>query len=360
MAPTRGELSIQQQRGFRQESVAFLRQAAMSDDPFLRMQALEAFQDVATDEGLPYVVDNLDNGHPGVSFAALMTIGVLRQSRYIERVRMLAEDSDPNVRIAALFALHRFGDKSRTGELSDFLLADRDARVRGNAALAIGRLEEPSAAKPLERALRREKKEAVKLQVLEGLAMLGNRHAIERLIFSAYSAAPDQASLALMFLANARCAEAEEVFRTRLRQADHPEIKLQAARGLGYLGVDAGEELAAAHLWFNSPQRGRKHDPPEQQIARVRALAALALGAIGNPGSLGPLKLAFDVEDQAPYVRLAIARAALSILDKTRSLRVPPGGPPAERARLNRDASNRPRPANVQNNDQTIVPVERR
>lgn len=146
--------------------------------------------------------------------------------------------------------------------------------------------------------------------------MLGDRHAQEELIFAGHSAAPDQSTLALMFLANTKADRAEEVFRYRLHHADQPEIKLQAARGLGRLGIDAGYDVASAHLFFKSPVRNRNNDPPEQQVSRVHALAALALEAIGNPDALGPLKQAFDEPGQAPGARLAIARATIEIIDR--------------------------------------------
>ncbi|RIK64243.1 MAG: hypothetical protein DCC65_14595 [Planctomycetota bacterium] len=302
---------------FRQQAVTYLGRAALSDQPVQRMQALEAFQDVDPKDGAAYFSENLDNGYAGVCFAALMAAGTVREAALTQRIRTRAEDADPNVRIAAVFALHRLGDKTRTGELGELLLKHPDARVRANAALAIGRLAEPQSIKLLQMALRREKKDAVVMQILEALAMLGDNHGIERLRLYGYSAVPDQAALALMFLANARPAgpEVEELFRYRLDIADHPEIKLQAARGLGRLGYDSGLELSLSYLTFNAPDRNRPNDPPEQQIIRIRALAALALEAIGDPRALGPLKTAFDREDQPELVKIAIARAAIRIID---------------------------------------------
>lgn len=312
----RGPLAADDQRGFRNEAMDFLKRGAFSDEPVVRMQAIEAIQEVAPREGFQYIEGNIDNGYAGVCFAAVMAVGTLREASVLDRVRTLAEDSDPNVRIAALYALHCLGDQKRTGELSDFLVKHRDARVRANAALAIGRLKEPGSAHVLNLALRREQKDAVKLQIMEALALLGDNAGIERLLFSGHSAAPDQSALALMFLANAGCEEAEELFRYRLDVADQPEIKLQAARGLGKLGHDDGLDLALAYLFFNTPDRSRKNDPPEQQVVRIRALAALALEAIGSPQALAALHRAFNQSGQSDLVRLAIARAAVAIIDR--------------------------------------------
>jgi HEAT repeat protein len=313
--PARQATPVNEQQTFRTEAIQELRRAAMCDDAVLRMQALEAFQDVAPKEGSPCIIDNIDNGYAGVSFAALMSVGETKIPAPMEKIRTLSEDNDANVRIAALYAMHRLGQRGRTRELSDYLLRNPDARVRANAALAIGRLNDESSIRLLHQALAHEKKDAVKMQILEALAMMGDSEGIERLKFSGYSAFPDQASLALMCLANARTPDAEELFRIRLSKNDYPETRLQAARGLGRLGYEDGLELSMACLFFRSPVSGRKNDPPEQQISRVRALAALALEAIGNPQALGALRKAFDETGQSQYVRVAIARAAIRLID---------------------------------------------
>jgi HEAT repeat protein len=312
----RGTLPEREQHSFRGAAMDFLKRSAFSNEPVLRMQAIEAFQEVAPREGLQYIEGNIENGYAGVSFAALMAVGTLREESVMDRIRTCSEDSDPSVKIAALYGLHRLGEQKRTGELSELLLKHRDARVRANAALAIGRLKVPGSARVLHMALKREQKDAVKMQILEALALLGDNDGIERLRFYGYSAVPDQSALALMLLANAGASEAEELFRYRLDFADQPEIKLQAARGLGKLGHEDGLDLSLAYLFFKSPDRRRKNDPPEQQIARIRALAALALEAIGSPQALGALQRAFEQDGQPDLVRLAIARAAIAIIDR--------------------------------------------
>lgn len=329
--PLRSTLPDSEYPALRQSAIRFLVDAAESDDPVLRMQAIEAFQEVAPAEGEAVLLKSADNAYAGVSFAALMALGTIRDARAMEIIRTRAEDHDVSVRIAALFAMHRLGDKRRTGELSDFLLNHPDARVRANAALAIGRLAEPQSTRLLRTALRRERKDAVKMQILEALAMLGDTHGIERLRFFGHSAVPDQSALALMLLANAQTHEAEELFRYRLDVADHPEIKLQAARGLGRLGYDDGLDLALAYLSFNSPDTGRRNDPPEQQIIRVRALAALALEAIGSPESMAALKAAFELPGQPARANVAVARALIRIIDR-RGSRDNAGASPTLRA----------------------------
>lgn len=322
-----------EQLAFRDQALGAIKAAAYSNDPTLVMQAIEAIQEVAPKEGLHWIGDNIRTragnqqvkNYAGITFAGLMALGTLRDNTYIDDIRTYAEDTDPNVVIAALFALHRLGEQSRTGELAGFLLEHRDARVRANTALALGKLKEPSSKKLLLIALRQEKKKLPKLQITEALALLGNRHATEMLLYDGNSSYPDQATLAMIFLGNAASVEAEDLFRDRLTRADFPEIKLAAARGLGVLGFEDGFDVASRYLRFNSPRRSQD-DPPSQQIARIRGLAALALEAIGNPEALGPLREAFEKKGQRPYVRLAIARAAVSIINRQQAVTRPARG----------------------------------
>ncbi|HVP09811.1 MAG TPA: HEAT repeat domain-containing protein [Phycisphaerae bacterium] len=316
LQPARRALPADEEERFRATALEVLKKAAFSEEPAIRMHAIEALQEVAPREGLECISANIENGYGGVSFAALMALGTMRRGEFIEQIRIRAEDADPNVVIAALFALHRLGDQKRTGELSEYLLNNRDFHIRANAALVLGRLEEPSMVKLLRIALQQEKKISPKLQILEALAMYENRNAIERLMAYSYDPRPDVATTALNFLANANSEKAEDVFLYRLRSADFPEIKLEAARGLGRLGRDDGMDLALAHLRFNAPDKNRPNDAPQQQVARIRGLAALALEAIGSPQALGPLKDALSAPEQPEDVRLAVARAAVRIIDQ--------------------------------------------
>lgn len=317
----RGTISPEAEDTFRAEALQTLLEAAGAEEPIVRMHAIEALKDVAPQAGLRAIGANIDNASPPVRFAALMAMGELREKTYLPRIQVRSEDTNPNVALAGIFAMHRLGDESRTSELSEFLLNHPDARVRANAALAIGRLEEPQSIRLLRVALKREQKEVVKSQILESMAMLGSKHAVERLVFSGYSDIPDQRFLAMTSLANAGSREAERLFLFKLEYDNQPEIRLQAARGLAKLGRNDGFDLALAYLLSSrSYSTERQDDPIEQQIPRIRGLAALALEEIGNPEALDALRRAFDERGQSTYVRLAIARAAIRIIDRQRAM----------------------------------------
>lgn len=319
-------ISADEQREFRAEAVQLLKDMAFSEDPRVTFQAIEAFRDVAPDVGTMYIVENARSSHSGVAASALMALGTLRCVDQIELMRTKAEHTDPNVQIAAIYAMHCCGDQRRTGDLARFLLHHPKARVRANAALALGRLGEPESIKVLRMALRRERKSLTTHHIYESLALLGDGHGIERLLFLGYSADVNDATEAVMMLANARCEEAEDLFRDRLTRAELAETKLHAARGLGRIGApnEWALDLALRHLFFKSPRRNLPDDPPDRQIRRIRSLAALALEALGNPDALGALRSAYTVKGQDDPVRVAIARAAIGIIDRNGGRPEPP------------------------------------
>lgn len=303
---------------FRDDCLKFMEDSAFSREPSLRMQAIEAFAAVAPKEGIERkaIPLNIENKYSGIIFASLMAAGEINAREYEELARTRAESQDKNVRVAALFALHQFGDRSRTGELAQLLIGDPDEAVRANAALAIGRMKDPRMIKVLREAQRREKKELPRTQILEALAILGDEKAVERLMFVGRSAIPQDAGIALMMLANSRAADAEELFWVRLQDAEVPEVRVLAIRGLAGLGKREVRPLAVEYLKFNDPDRSIPHDPPEQQIKRIRGIAALALEQLADPEALESLKNAFYASGQSDYVRLAVARAAIRTIDK--------------------------------------------
>jgi len=340
--PIHKTLSPNEQSTFRAAAIQAIQEAAFDNQPDHRMQAIEAFKEVAPAEGLATgaISLNIDSTSPAVSFAALMAAGEIGAKSLMDQIRTRAESSNPHVRIAALFALHRLGSTGRTGELSRFLLDNPDARVRANAALAIGRLGGKGHVRLLKLALRREQKTLVKLQILESLALLQDRYATERLMLDGYSEYPDQATVALMMLANAKASAAEDLFATRLaKPSDFPEVQLQAARGLARLGYNDGLDLALRNLFFDSPKHVSAQDPARRQIDRVRGLAAMALEAMADPIALGAMKRAFDAPGQSVYVRLAVARAAIRTIDQNRKAIAGEKSEPASVARAAGEAS---------------------
>lgn len=296
------------------------RAAAFPENPVVRVAAIEALQEVETEEVAPWIRSGLFDAAPAVRFAACAAVGVRRDRLAYDRLVELTQDEDESVRAAAMFGLHMLGDSSRTGSLATLLLEHPDALVRRNAALLLGLTGEEGAVKVLARAMK-DRDEGVRLQALEAMARLGNHEARRELAFTTNAGVGSDETFAVTALANMRDKTNQDALRYKLATAPHQETRLAAARGLGMLKIPDGYDTARSAL--NSPQRGPRNpkDPPRAQALRVRMLAAGSLGAIGNPAAIPPLRnILRDSGD--PRLQVAAARAILEILrtDRRRAL----------------------------------------
>lgn len=299
---------------------ALKRAAAFPENPVVRVAAIEALQEVETEEATPWIRSGLFDSSPAVRFAACAAVGVRRDRLAYDRLVELAADEDESVRAAAMFGLHMLGDSSRTGSLATLLLEHPDALVRRNAAVLLGLTGEEGAVQVLARAMK-DRDEGVRAQALEAMARLGNQEARRELAFTTNAGVGSDETFAVTALANMRDRANEDALRYKLATAPHQETRLAAARGLGLLESPEGYDIARSAL--DSPRRGPANpkDPPRAQALRIRMLAAGSLGAIGNPDAIPPLrKILRDSGD--PRLQVAAARAILEILraDRERAL----------------------------------------
>ncbi|MBL8878527.1 MAG: HEAT repeat domain-containing protein, partial [Phycisphaerales bacterium] len=156
----------------------------------------------------------------------------------------------------------------------------------------------------------RDKSGLVAVQASAALAELGESDGIDRLIEYAYGEL-NARMLALQGLAHKPDERARETLTYILRnEEEYVEARLAAARGLGGLNSNAGFELAERHLAHTNK------DANEQ--ARVRVLAATALGAIGDERALPALRDAAESSGDE-RVQVAASYAILQILKKSES-----------------------------------------
>lgn len=300
----------------RREAERYVRAALrFPDNPAVRAQAMEAAAKQLGPEAQLLLKQGLSDDHPSVRFAACMALGHLADLDARNVVQPMVHDADPSVRVAAYFALERMGDPSYREPWRDALLKAEAPEVRRNAALALGRLRNKKVIPLLQKAAAEDRDDGVRLQSLEALAFLGDADAIGRFIHDAYGGLGFRQPFALLTLGHAQGAEVISALRTRLNGAPYIEAKLAAARGLGMHGYDDGFELAVKALRWNSPEDDLPEDPPENQIRRVRTMAAMALGEIGRGDALGALDRLMT-QSRDPEVQLAAATAILMILNE--------------------------------------------
>jgi HEAT repeat protein len=310
--PADAVVGLPRRADLERRALRLLAQAVVQREPAAQVRAIEALERAAPEQGRAYFNELLFDESPAVRFAALMALGGLKRGESVDRVRALAGDPDGSVRAAAVFALHRLGDRSRTSELSPLLLDHPSAGARANAAMVLGRLGERGAATLLHAALRREKDESVRLQALEALAALGDRKATGQLGLMAMNSTGQKMVFALLALRRPPRRELRALFAEQLAAGPYDEVRLAAAVGLAGLSDRSGFDFALDRLSRFAPSRSGV-DPPDQQAARVKTLAALALEQMGDPRALDALAAAMNA-DPDPTVRIAAARAVLSII----------------------------------------------
>jgi len=292
--------------------------ALIESVPVVQVRAIEAMQQVAPQSGGPYFNELLLSTVPPVRFAALMAVGTVRHAAARERVAALLNDPNPSVQVGAIFALHRLGDTRQTTKLSVFLLNHTDAGVRANAAMALGRLGEKGAIPTLEQGLR-DREESVRLQVMESLVLLGDKKSTGRLGFVALSSTGQKMVFALLALRNSNQREVIDVFIEQFTRGIYDEVKLAAAAGLGRFGRRDGLSFALDRFQRFTPHPGGA-DTPEQQVIRVKTLAALAIEECGDPSALDVLDRMLRSDDDIS-IRVAAARTAISLLHRGPSRR---------------------------------------
>lgn len=268
-----------------------------SSDALLRSQAVEALRNAPDAQATNQIIAALGDRDRGVRFGAAMMAGELGFKQARPKLTQLTNDPDASVDIAALFALHKLGDTSRSQEIGQAALS-KDPVVRRNVALVLGMLGERSAIEKILRRLRVDDDPLVRQQALEAMWRLGDEDALKPLVALTASQYADDKIIAILALSAPRRQLVRQHVRGLLAgDAVQLEVSLVAARGLGMLGSDEGYAVAKGAIDSKDPQQ--------------RFLAALALGSIGRPDAQDELKPL--LADPVPNVQLAAATALLQI-----------------------------------------------
>jgi HEAT repeat protein len=277
----------------------------------VRVQAVEGLQDHGGEASLRWIRQAVHDEDAAVRFAALMALGQ-RQDRVAESaIRRLATQGQASDRIAAIYALHRLGDASRTADLAAYLIDSPDLATRRHAAMVLGYLGEPGAVRLLARVMR-EDDPGLRANALESMLMLGADEARATLYANAFSGVGAEEAFAVMALGRLRDRALSDLYRQKVDTAFHMETKLAAARALGMLGDDYGLAVAREALTFQT-SKSEKNDPAVNRTFRVRQMGAVALGEIGESVAVPDL-VRLMVEADDPRLEIAAATAILAIL----------------------------------------------
>jgi HEAT repeat protein len=295
-----------------QAAVDLLHQAAASTNAQLRARSIEAL--LASPEHLaPVLEELLRDPNRGVRFHAAMAVGKLRLTRFVPAVRPLLNDRSDSVRAAAIYALRTCGEKPDMNPLAGMVLSD-DPEVKGNAAMVLGELGDPSAIGLLKDAARRRapmvpvaRARVVELQIAEAIVKLGGYEEIE-VIRSVLFAPEEQGEL--MILACEICGSLGDresvpnlkgIAQQTGRRPRAPEVRLAAAHALAM--IEPNQAILEPAFEFAG------HDRQE-----IRSQAAVVMGWVGDPAALPRLRALMS--DPNALVQVSAAGAILKVLSR--------------------------------------------
>jgi HEAT repeat protein len=272
--PSPGAASTQA-AALHERAVDLLQQAVRSSDALLRANAIEALE--ASPANLEGAVRmGLVDPNRGVRFVAAMAVGRQRLTSIVHLTEPLIRDSSESVRAAAMYAQHACG---RSVDLTPLaaMLESGSAEVRGNAAIVLGELGNPSAVALIRQAVGRPmprenaaRHKIVDLQLAEALVRLGEEE------------------------------EVEAIRAALLLPGDQNEVTALAAQIAGKLRDEGSRGFLTGML----DPANTKRRPPEVHLA-----AAAALAQLGNPPAMAAEVVRSSLRDANPFIR---AQAAIS------------------------------------------------
>lgn len=271
--------------------------------PQIRANAIEVVAATRDVRLMPKVHRLLTDEIVPVRFAAALAVGDLEYALARNDIIGLLNDPNPNIKIAASYAIWRLGAPEYY-EILCKSLDSSDQTVRANAALLLGKSGRQEGIGPLYRTLRRtDSTDKVVLQAAEALAMLKDPQIYPKLWTRLISAYADDRMMGTRAMGALGTTEARNALTTMLDDSV-PEVRLAAAEQLGKMGDPVGEPEV---LEIIEKDLAAGMDPQGQE--RIRVLTAMAIGEIATPAlmkHLPPL-----LRDASKVVRLAAAKAVL-------------------------------------------------
>jgi HEAT repeat protein len=284
------------------DAFRIISESLSSDNPIVRVNAIEAAATTKQQNYLPVIQKLLQDRYVPVRFAACIAIGEMQYTPAIDNVNQLLRDSDPNVIIAASFAMSKLGYPEYIKVLRESVVGNGNQTIKANSALLLGKSDDKSSIQLLYQLMKDPKSsDMVAYQAAEALAMLSDNNIYQTLWGMLISAYADVRITGVNAMGNLKTTQAENALLTMLSDPI-TEIRLAAAEQLGKFNNKSGQnvvlEVFQKNLNINSDIQSRE---------RINTLAALAIGEIGTPNLT---KFLPDLmKNESPFVRLAAAKA---------------------------------------------------
>jgi HEAT repeat protein len=319
-----------------------LLQSAQDRDPVTRANAVEALASTLGAEAGEVCQQGLIDPLPVVRFASAMAIGDVKYAPALPTLRRMVQDNkaepklaEPDKRVfcALIYALHALGDDSKTGELAT-LLFDEQPEVRMDAAMAMGKMGAVSAIGPLNSVLSNEREEAVKIQLTESLAMLGDSRSAEVLEAFTKGYYLDIRLLAITAIGRTGSERAIRVLKELTADREPARVRVKSAGELARLGFSIPDMLTYCLRAIREPAVLLEESGKVSRRAADSDADSLKLLAIIATGFFGDEKIVNDLhgllKDQEGPIRVAAAASILRLLKGYKPLTAPAATTPVE------------------------------
>lgn len=302
----------------RERALAVLASSATNGLPEERANAIEG---LTTTPGrlYPQIQRGVVDPVVGVRSVAAMAVGRAKLQAASDLVRPLLTDPAPEVRMAAMYALHQVGESVDLTPIATLMMTG-NIKVRSQAAFLLGEMGDPSALGLLRDAGRGAVSKSgpadvrlFDLQVAEARIKLGDDGPLQDVRAALFPARPEDleaTALACQILGQVRDKASANRMIALIKPQDDSnkvmpaEIRLAAAAALARLGQPHGSPLAGQY-------RGHSSDA-------LRSQAAFVLGETGRIENLPVLEGMMG--DSVGRVRVAAAAAIVRITESDGSL----------------------------------------
>ncbi len=306
-------LSEQQAWEIRQRSLAELKlSAATADDPQIRVRALrglEADGDAHFDSWTRLALYDSD---PAVRLEAILLLRNRKAEVSIDFWRRLLDDEDVLVRAGAMLCLIEAGRSEYDQALERVRDTEMELRRRPSAIPLLLALNEGADDDELRQWLSTadESDRALRFAARASLVARGDPETTREMILQAQTAGEHDQELAIEILSLSADPNVLYILSERLENCKSLGGRLEAARGLGRFGSDAGLQLAMECLSFE-PLSG--DEAGLAYAAHIRSSACEACAELPTLKALSAVSKRVAADDD-PGVRTACAAAVLRIL----------------------------------------------
>ncbi len=276
--------------------------ALSSNNPMIRVNAIEIAATTKQDNFMPTIQRLLKDPYVPVRFASCIAVGDMQYTPAISTVNELLRDRDPNVIIAASYAMVKLGYPEYLNVLRQSVVNNENQTIKANSALLLGKSDDKSSTQLLYQLMRDSRSnDMVHFQAAEAIANLGDDKIFETLWGMLISAYADVRITGINAMGTLGTLQAENALSSMLSDPI-TEIRLAAAEQLGKLNNKTGQNVVLEVF-----EKKLNMNPEPQSRERINTLAALAIGEIGTPNLTKFLPEL--MKNESPFVRLAAAKA---------------------------------------------------